>query len=311
MSKEYIINNMELIITLFTGVIFLFSGLLFSTYKKNKNLRSYSLNSSFIKGLFGTVLSLFSGLPLLRRVKQQFKVSLKFTFSKDAVLNVISDIMIFVIAVISVLLVVFLNRIGQLWYVKVMIIVMSVILPYYLMALLLDLYKYKMNAQIPKVIDEFRSAFIEHNKIKPALRECSRHVNKNIGRLILHAADSSDTQKAFEDMRGKIDNIWFSIFIVMLSNYKENGGELIAQLYKLNNTMSTQNSIEKKKNRRLVWYEVFAVCASVLSIPAVLWVNRIILGNGITLDPDTNLAICRVIIFSVISLVVVKVLRKM
>ena len=311
MSKDYIINNMEFIITLFTGVIFLFSGLLFSTYKKNKNLRSYSLNSSFIKGLFGTVLSLFSGLPLLRRVKQQFKVSLEFTFSKDAVLNVISDIMIFVIAVISVLLVVFLNRIGQLWYVKVMIIVMSVILPYYLMALLLDLYKYKMNARIPKVIDEFRSAFIEHNKIKPALRECSRHVNKNIGRLILHAADSSDTQKAFEDMRGKIDNIWFSIFIVMLSNYKENGGELIAQLYKLNNTMSTQNSIEKKKNRRLVWYEVFAVCASVLSIPAVLWVNKIILGNGITLDPDTNLAICRVIIFSVISLVVVKVLRKM
>ena len=313
MDREFLYQNIPYTITLLAGVIFLYIGLMLSAYEKSENrlkVRLYKIKRP--NGILSVLLSGISKLPVLRNIKYQFKSNLEFSFSKDLVIDKISNVLILILASFSVLLIVLLNKIGQLWYVKVMITVMSVILPYYVMALALDLYKYKMNTQIPKVIDEFRSAFIEHNKIKPALRECSKHVSKNFGKILLKAADSSDTQRALEEIRDKFDNIWFSIFIAMLSNYKENGGELITQLYKLNNTMTTQNSIEKKKNKRLLWYELFAICASILSIPAALWLNRIILGNDVSIvDPATNLAICRVIAFSVMALVVARILRKM
>ncbi len=300
------------IIALAMGAIFLLCGLLWEVYEKSGNRLNKSNTQICGRGRLAYIFSFTMKLPVIRRIKKHYKTNLEFAFSKDSILNTISDVMIIIMAGFSITLILLLNRIGQLWYVKVMIIVMSIVLPYYLLSLVIDLHKYRMNTQIPKLIDEFRSAFLEHNKIKPALRECSRNVNKNIGRLMLQAADSSDTQKVLESMRDRIDNIWFSIFVVMLQNYKENGGDLIGQLYKLNNTMSTQLSIEKKKNRRLLWYEIFAVCASILSIPAVLWINRLIIGNDVSLiDPDTNLAICRVIAFSVLSLVVVRILRKM
>ena len=313
MDRDFLYQNIPCTITLLTGVIFLYIGLMLSAYEKSTNrLNSTSINMKHAKGVFSLLLSGFSKLPILRNIKRQFKSNLEFSFSKDSVIDIVSGVLIFVLAGFSILLILLLNKIGQLWYVKVMIMVMSVILPYYVITLTLDLYKYKLNSQIPKVIDEFRSAFIEHNKIKPALRECSKHVNKNLGEVLLEAADSSDTQRVLENMRDRFDNIWFNIFLVLIKNYKENGGELIDQLYKLNNTMTTQISIEKKKNRRLLWYELFAVCASVLSIPAALWLNRVILGNGVSLvDPTTNLTICKVIAFSVLALVVVRILRKM
>ena len=73
---------------------------------------------------------------------------------------------------------------GQLWYVKILLILMGLILPYYITTLLLDLYKYYISKQIPKMIDEFRSAFIKHNKVKPALKECSLYIDRSMGRII-------------------------------------------------------------------------------------------------------------------------------
>ncbi len=96
-------------------------------------------------------------------------------------------------------------------------------------------------------------------------------------------------------------------------NYKSNGGEIIDQLYKLNKTMTRSNNVEKKKNKRLIWYEVFAVAAALVSIPAVFYINSAILGGntGVIIDGKSNIIISRIIAYSMLSLIIVRILRRM
>jgi len=94
-------------------------------------------------------------------------------------------------------------------------------------------------------------------------------------------------------------------------NYRENGGELIAQLYKLNRSITRYNNIEKKKNKRLIWYEVFVIFASIFSLPAILLINKMILGINVGLYYDATAAFTKVVIYSLLALVIVRVLRKM
>jgi hypothetical protein len=190
---------------------------------------------------------------------------------------------------------------------------MSIILPYYIATLFLDMYRYYIGRAIPKLIDEFRSSFIRHNKIRPALKECSVYIDKGLGGIIARAADSTFIEESLDTLKHRFDNVWFNIFVVLLLNFKENGGELIDQLYRLNRTMTRYNNVEKKKNKRLIWYEVFAVCASLFSIPAIFLVNGLILGSdqGTLIDAKTNILISQVIGFSVLSLVIIRILRRM
>jgi hypothetical protein len=175
------------------------------------------------------------------------------------------------------------------------------------------MYRYYIGKAIPKLIDEFRSSFIGHKKIRPALKECSLYIDKGLGGIVARAADSTFIEKSLDTMKQRLDNVWFNIFVILLLNFKENGGELIDQLYRLNRTMTRYNNVEKKKNKRLIWYEVFAVCASVFSIPAIFLVNSLILGSdqGTLIDAKTNIIISQVIGFSVLSLVIIRILRRM
>jgi hypothetical protein len=139
------------------------------------------------------------------------------------------------------------------------------------------------------------------------------YIDKGLGRIISRAADSTFIEKSLHTLKNKFNNVWFNIFVVLLLNFKENGGELIDQLYRLNRTMTHYNNVEKKKNRRLIWYEVFAICASVFSIPAVFLLNSLVLGSnqGMPVDAQTNIMVSQVIGFSLLSLVIIRVLRRM
>jgi hypothetical protein len=77
--------------------------------------------------------------------------------------------------------------------------------------------------------------------------------------------------------------------------------------------MTRYSNVEKKKNKRLIWYEMFTVCTSVFSIPAVFLINGLILGSdqGTLIDAQTNILISQVIGFSVLSLVIIRILRRM
>jgi len=249
----------------------------------------------------------------LRWIKKDIKSSLTITLFEENTIGLISNIITLGIFLVSILLVLLLHKVGQLWYAKILLAGMGLILPYYLATLFFDIYRYHIGRTVPKLIDEFRSSFIRHNKIRLALKECSLYIDKGLGRIIARAADSTFIEQSLDTLKQKFDNVWFNIFVVLLLNFKENGGELIDQLYRLNRTMTRYNNIEKKKNNRLIWYEVFAVCASVFSIPAIFLINNLILGSeqGLLIDAKTNMIICQVIGFSILSLVIIRVLRRM
>lgn len=253
-----------------------------------------------------------SSFPL-GQMKKDFKSSLSITLIEDNMIELISSLITLVIFCSSIILAFLLLEVGQLWYAKILLAGMGLVLPYYLATLFLDIYRYHIGRSIPKLIDEFRSSFIRHNKIRPALKECSLYIDKGLGRIIARAADSTFIEQSLDTLKQKLDNVWFNIFVVLLLNFKENGGELIDQLYRLNRTMTRYNNVEKKKNNRLIWYEVFAVGASVFSIPAIFLLNSLILGSdqGVLIDAKTNIIISQVIGFSVLSLVIIRILRRM
>ena len=151
----------------------------------------------------------------LNIIKNNIRANLSLNILEDFSLRIISNIIVLLLAGSSILLVFLLKDVGQLWYVKILLFVMSLVLPYYVTSLLFDLYKYYISKQIPKMIDEFRSAFIKHNKVKPALKECSIYIDRGLGRIISRTADSNFIEDNLNTLRDKFNNVWFNIFVVL------------------------------------------------------------------------------------------------
>lgn len=311
-SSEFFYSHLLYVITVIAGLLSILAGLAINLihipiFKSWKGKAALYLTAT--TRILDRITSFFP----LRWMKEDIKSSISITLLEKNTIMLISSLITLAISLISVLLVFLLQGIGQLWYVKILLTGMSIILPYYVATLFLDMYRYHISRAIPKLIDEFRSSFIRHKKIRPALKECSLYIDKGLGGIIARAADSTFIEKSLDTLKQRFDNVWFNIFVVLLLNFKESGGELIDQLYRLNRTMTRYNNIEKKKNNRLIWYEVFAVCASVFSIPAIFLLNGIILGSdqGLLIDAKTNIIISQIIGFSVLSLVIIRILRRM
>lgn len=303
---EYMYSNIYYVLAVITGLVIILIGIIFTPFSSPSHIRQKDCLRKMEK--FLNILTSFFPLYKIReRVEKGFEV----TLLEEEKRKSISSLVTLLLALTGLLLSYFLFSRGQLWYARLMLSGMGLVLPFYTATLLIDLYRYRITRQIPMLIDEFRGAFIRHNKIRPALKECSRYIDRSLGRIILRASDSVFLEDSLNTLKQQFDNVWFNIFTVLILNFKENGGELTDQLYRLNRTMTRYNSIERKKSRRLIWYEVFAVAAAFLSIPAIFWMNEIILGKGsIIVDTRTNMMISQVMVFSALSLVVVRILRK-
>ncbi len=216
-----------------------------------------------------------------------------------------------IIPAAGVLMYISLNAVLNLWYTRLITMILCIMVPYYIFTLLVDYMKYRLRLKIPLLIDSFRSSFMIHYRIKPALYECSKSIDKSLGRIAGRVSDSSDLNHSLCIIRDKINDTWFNIFILLLVNYRENGGELVAQLYKLNRTITRYNNMEKKKNKRLIWYEVFTVAASVFSLPAIILLNRTILGIDAGLYYDATSSFAKIVVFSMGALLAVRLLRRM
>ncbi len=311
-SSEFLYNHLPHVIAVLIGLVSILIGLVLNSFHRpafKVNREKVTLYLTSIARIMDRVTSFFP----LSWIKKDIISSLSITLFEENVILLLSSFITLMIFLVSLLLAFLLHGVGQLWYVKILLTGMSIILPYYVATLFLDMYRYYIGRAIPKLIDEFRSSFIRNNKIRSALKECSLYIDKGLGGIIARAADSTFIERSLDTLKQRFDNVWFNIFIVLLLNFKENGGELVDQLYRLNRTMTRYNNVEKKKNKRLIWYEVFAVCASVFSIPAIFLVNSLILGSdqGTLIDAKTNIIISQVIGFSVLSLVIIRILRRM
>lgn len=307
---EYLYINMFYVITLVTGLIVILAGILFTPFSPSKSKVKTANTKKYLQYL-GKTLNKATSFSPLKQIRDRINDSLKIALLEEKNSSYIASALAIALVTIGLLLAAILFSMGQLWYSKIMLSVMGLVLPLYAATLLLDLYRHRITRQIPELIDEFRSSFIRHNKIRPALKECSRYIDRRLGRIILRASDSVFLEDNLNSLKQRFNDVWFNIFVVLIINFKENGGQLIDQLYKLNRTMTRYNAIEHKKSKRLIWYEVFAIAAAFLSIPAIFWMNSIILGSESTIvDTKTNMMISQVMLFSALSLIIVRVLRK-
>lgn len=299
-----------LYITVLAGILLFLIGLNISRYSKSFSEKNKKLNRiknskklSFIE--------IFTNRYPLKILSEKLNNSLSYFMLEEAVQRrTVALAAIFILAS-GLLLFSSINMILNLWYTKLVTLILCIMVPYYIFTLIIDYMKYNLRLKIPVLIDSFKSSFISHNRIKPALLECSQNIDKRLGNIILKVSDSSDLNNSLSKVRDRLNDPWFNIFVALLMNYRENGGELIKQLYKLSKTITRYNNIEKKKNKRLIWYEFFALAASIFSLPTIIILNKIILGTNIGLYYDTTSSFARIILYSLGALLTVRILRRL
>jgi hypothetical protein len=303
-------ENQIYIIVILTGILLILAGVGISAYA---GLRTE--NGKKFKKITGTkylqCFEFFTGRFPLKVLSSKLNHSLGYFILDDIVQRKIVAVFTLLLPVSGLIIYSFVDVALKLWYTRLVTLVLCIVVPYYTFTLVIDYMKYNLRQKIPSLIDSFRSSFVSHNRIKPALQECCLTVNRQLGRIILRVSDSSDLNKSLCAMRDRVNDTWFNIFVALLINYRENGGELINQLYKLNKTITRYNNVEKKKNRRLIWYEIFTLGASIFSLPAVMLINKIILGANIGLYDDAVESFAKIVIYSLTALITVRILRRL
>ncbi len=302
----YIIFSLVLV-----GLIVLFAGINMTSYKGFLNTQlkvTKKRNTEKLSRIFGKV----TNLPIISTIKNSIKKAISYSIMEDYQLNIRADIMTIILIIVSVLMLVFLWGIGQLWYTKVLIVALSLFFPYYVLTFVLDIIKWSIQKQIPVLIDEFTSAFVSTPRVKDALLETSKRIDKKFGNILANIADSPYVENGLILLKDRLDDTWLNIFVTIIINHRTSGGDLVKQLYKLKSTVARYNKIQKKKDKRLVGYEIFAVIAAVFSVPLVFYVNTAMLGLDVILvDAQSNLMISNIILSSIFALVIMRMLRRM
>lgn len=307
---EAVITSNKLYITMvLTGALLILLGMYISIYKKAfaKNTKKLTL----INGIkYLKCIEFITNRFPLKMLSQKLNSSISYFMVENIVQRYIVAVFTLMLPTAGILLYCLINIGLNLWYTRLITLALCLMLPYYIFTLIVDYKKYSLRLKIPILIDSFRSSFMIHYRIKPALQECCTN-NNALGRIMRRASDSSDLNESLCLIRDKIDDTWLNIFVLLIVNYRENGGELIAQLYKLNRSITRYNNIEKKKNKKLIWYEVFTISASIFSLPVILLMNKVILGIDMGLYYDTTAAFTKVMIYSLSALLIVRILRRM
>jgi len=308
--QTVISSNKVYLTMILTGVLLILIGLYISIYKKSFSINRRKLmlinNIKYLK-----YIELITNSFPLKILSLKLNGAIAYFMLEDIVRRSMIAVLTLILPTAGILLYFTINIGLNLWYTRLITLALCVMLPYYIFTLAVDYMKYSLRLKIPLLIDSFRSSFMMHYRIKPALQECCINIDKSLGRIMRRVSDSSDLNESLCTIRNKIDDTWFNLFVLLLVNYRENGGELIAQLYKLNRSITRYNNIEKKKNKRLIWYEVFVITASIFSLPAILIINKMILGINVGLYYDATAAFTKVVIYSLSALVIVRVLRRM
>ncbi len=308
--QSSILNNKIYLTLILLGILLILIGMYISIYKKPFLINRKKL--ALIKGIkYLKFIELITNRFPLKVLSGKLNSSITYFMLDNIVQRSVVAVLTIMLPMVGILLYCAINSGLQLWYAKFITLSLCIMLPYYIFSLAVDYMKYSIRLKIPLLIDSFRNSFMIHYRIKPALQECSSDNNRILGQIMRRVSDSSDLNYSLCTIRDKIDDTWFNIFVLLIINYRENGGELIAQLYKLNRSITRYNNIEKKKNKRLIWYEVFVIIASIFSLPTIMLINKLLLGIDVGLYYDATAAFTKVVIFSFSALVIVRVLRRM
>ncbi|QNU68685.1 type II secretion system protein F [Ruminiclostridium herbifermentans] len=308
--QDAILSNKLYLSMVLVGAFLILLGLYVSIYKKSFSKNKKQLRLANIHRYIKYIEFITNRFPL-KVLSNKLSESISYFMLETVMQRGIVALLSIVLPFSGVLLYLLISGGLNLWYTRFFALSLCIMLPYYIFTLVVDYMKYNIRLKIPLLIDSFRSSFMMNYRIRPALQECGKRTNKALGRIILRASDSSDLNESLCTIRDKVNDTWFNIFVLLILNYRKNGGELIAQLYKLSRSITRYNNIEKKKNKRLIWYEVFVILTSIFSLPAIILLNKMLLGLSAWSYYDTTAAFTKVMIFSVMALVIVRTLRRM
>lgn len=311
LQLEDIISNNKIYLTLILiGALLILLGMYISIYQKviSKNRKLLTL----INGIkYLKYIEIVTNRFPLKVLSYKLSEAVSYFMLEEIVQKSTVAIFTLILPTAGILLYLILSFGLNLWYTKIITLFLCIMLPYYIFTLVVDYMKYRLRLKIPLLIDSFRGSFMMQYRIKPALQECGLKSDKSLGRIMRRVSDSSDLNESLYIIRDRVNDTWFNIFVLLILNYRENGGELIAQLYKLSRSITRYNNIEKKKNKRMIWYEVFAVLVSVFSLPAIILINKMILGIDSGAYYDATAAFTKIVIFSITALIIIRVLRRM
>lgn len=308
--ENSISKNKVFLTMILMGVFLILIGMYVSIYKKvfleNRKKLKLINNIKYLK-----YIELITNRFPFKILSHKLDSSIVYFMLDSTVQRSVVAIFTILLPTVGILLYSALQIVLNLWYTRFITLVLCLMVPYYIFTLAVDYMKYSLRLKIPLLIDSFRSSFITHYRIKPALQECCKNTDKSLGRIMHRVSDSGDLNESLCAIRDRINDTWFNIFVLLLVNYRENGGELISQLYKLNRSITRYNNIEKKKNKRLIWYEIFTISASIFSLPVILLINKMVLGINVGLYYDATASFAKIVVYSLLALLIVRVLRRM
>lgn len=308
-SSEYIPVVIMAIIALILIEIALFID---KDIKKSKEKLLLDQRKKRWKEYLQRVSNFLGDLPVIKFLKKDIEDNLILCVDKNNA-KILSVMIIILSLIISIIILFYFADIGEIWYTKVLNIIFSIVLPYYTLSLCFDYIKFGIHRKVPEFIEQFKSSYIQHRRIKPALIDSAKYLGI-AGKLVIRAAEYPDFEKGLDNLKETINETWFNIFIDLIKSSRESGGDLLTQLYRLNRTMTSIVNTEKKKNRRLIWYELFTVMSVIVGVPLIYMVNNKIINEMMISNTSTlytNFAFSRIIIYSIIALVITRLVRKM
>lgn len=312
-SREIYENmyTMILSILLLLGSLIVIIGMVLPSIKSRESrAKDIFLMKSMM--MLSNKLIIFSKNPVGLRLYKNIKKTLILYVFDELKLSYYSGLISYLTVFSGFSFGIWLSCFGNVWYTRLVLFIAATLLPYYVITLLGDVIRMRFNRAIPLFFDEFRGAFIRSGRIVPSIRESSLLVDRRLGIIIRRSVDGRNPIEGLTNLKEGFENIWFSIFVSMLENYKNNGGELIVQLYRLNRSITRMNNLEKKKNKRLLLYELFAIGATAVGIPVCIYINHMILGSGFDqLDVENSGVVLKVIMYCLIALVITRILRKL
>ena len=159
---------------------------------------------------------------------------------------------------LSLVLLVFSSFFVSLWYSQALFSVISLTLPFVIITSFLDHKKRKINQTMPLIIDSFRSAYMTTGKIAESFEvtaEETLNKSKKISLMFRKVAESGSLEDDLLMIKSVYENPWLNIFINLVLNHKQHGGDLVRQLHKLNSSIESSNSMIGKRNKKILMFQ--------------------------------------------------------
>jgi len=266
------LSTTGIIVGLIFCVIFALLGIyLYMLYSDRKNRAWMNKRDSMAKA----TLSL-KKYPVLYRL--QSKIAYKLAITNTATRQENEQYAIYVILFIvlfAVSLMVLWSQIftKMFWlpYFFILLLAISLTIPWMLFSLFYEAQLSKMIKQLPRAIDEFASSYRKTNKVFHALKDSYSYMPKVIGKEFerLYKAYNIDFEDAIEFFRDRVKNDWAGIFASLLLINHIQGGSIISQLDDLNTEIENDIIAKDRTRSKMLGFKMMALGSLLLVVAAV------------------------------------------